>query len=67
MSNVYDVVIVEEPTVENKEKGAEAKIVLGPVTVVAVDENSAGMVAVATKEGFVINSRMRTLVRPFLV
>lgn len=67
MSTVYEVIIVEKPTQKQiEEEGAMDKIVLGPVAVVAKNEQTAGIAAASTDKEFEMNGQMQVLVRPFV-
>ena len=66
---LFEVAIVENPTKKDaEENGALEKVVLQPTTVVAADQQSAGITAImdnteAIKE--CDKSRLQVLVRPF--
>lgn len=65
---VFEVVIIEEPSKNAKDDGELEKLILGPVTVVAKDKESAGTVVAmenADKLKDVVKTRMKVLCRPF--
>lgn len=64
---LFDVAILEKPTKKEAEQGKCERLVFGPTSVVASDEQSAAISAVMdNKEDLKIDkSRMEVLVRPF--
>ncbi len=63
---LFDVAILEKPTKNELEEGASEKLILGPVSVIAVDEQAAAISAVMDAKDIKIDrSRMEVLVRPF--
>jgi hypothetical protein len=63
---LFEVAILEQPTAKDQEEGASEKLVLGPVAVVATDQQTAAISAVMdATELSVERSRMEVLVRPF--
>lgn len=63
----FDVLILERPTKKEAEEGVSERIVFGPKTIVARDEQSAGIAAVMDG-GTAVQvdaQRMEVLVRPF--
>ncbi|MES9830346.1 MAG: hypothetical protein ABW201_18985 [Candidatus Thiodiazotropha sp.] len=65
---LFDVAILERPTKKEAEEGQRERIVLGSVSVVAADEQSAAISAVmdsTEKEIKVDRARMVVLARPF--
>ncbi|MCG7945869.1 MAG: hypothetical protein N0C84_05930 [Candidatus Thiodiazotropha taylori] len=65
---LFDVAILERPTKKEAEEGKSERLVLGPVSVVATDEQAAAISAVmdsTEKDIKVDRARMEVLVRPF--
>ncbi len=66
---LFEVAILEKPTVKEAEAGKGERLVLGPVPVVANDPQGAGIAAVLEdtdgKLKEVDRQRMEVLVRPF--
>lgn len=62
---LFEVAILEVPTKKESEEGAEEKLVLGPVAIVAKDKETATMLA-AKGLTDISPSRMKVLVRPFV-
>jgi len=66
---LFEVAILETPTIKGAKEGEVEKLVFGPKAVVAKDEDSASVVAVlnaAEELGSVDKDRLDVLVRPFL-
>ncbi len=68
--SVFEVLVIEHPTVKDKEEhGAEERVVLGPIFVVAKDASAAGFRVVmecrSEMEAGVDIKRVEVLVRPF--
>jgi len=63
---LFEVVILENPKAKDKENGELERLILGPVMVVAVDEQSAAISAVMDNKDMKMDkNRMQVLVRPF--
>ena len=62
---LFEVAILEKPTKKEQEEGKSERLVLGPVSVIANDPQSAAISAVMDKNVEVDRSRMEVLVRPF--
>ena len=63
---LYEVAALEKPTREQADKGAVEKIVLSPLSVVAVNEGAAGVLAMQEiKLESVDPNRLEVIVRPF--
>lgn len=62
---LFEVVILEQPTKNEKDEGIVEKLVFGPKAVIAKDTQSAGIAAVLDETVKVDRSRMTVLVRPF--
>lgn len=67
MANLFEVVILENPTKAEAEAGQLPKLVLGPIMVIAKDNQSAGVTAVMKHKDTITcdMSRAEVLVRPF--
>ena len=63
---VFEVCIIERPTVKDAEEGKSAKIVLAPTAVIAKSTQDAPLVAALNAKIEIDPSRMEVLVRPFL-
>lgn len=63
---VFEVCIIERPTVKDAEEGKSARIVLPPTAVVAKGTQDAPLVAALNAKIEIDPSRMEVLVRPFL-
>ena len=66
---LFEVAILETPTTKGAKSGDVEKLVFGPVTVIAKDEESAGVSAVLESGGAlkdVDKNRLDVLVRSFL-
>jgi len=63
---LYQVAILERPKSKDAKEGELEKLILGPVAVVAVDEQAAAISAVMDAQDVKIDrTRMEVLVRPF--
>jgi len=64
---LFEVAILEQPTKNEREDGKSERLALGPIAVVAKDEQSAAIAAVLDNStGFALDrSRMQVIVRPF--
>ena len=63
---LFEVAILERPTVKEAEEGKAERLVLAPKAVVANDPQSAAITAVLDGEKLQLDkSRMEVLVRPF--
>jgi hypothetical protein len=64
---LYEVAILQKPTKKEAEDGASEKLVFGPKSVVANDDQSAAIAAVMDGDApkNLDRSRMEVLVRPF--
>lgn len=64
---LFEVAMIEKPTAKEVESGAVEKLVMSPISVIARDQQSAGVIAVMqNKEKIVCDmSRVEVLVRPF--
>lgn len=63
---LFDVVVIEHPTKDEVENGQMERIVVGPTTVVARDNQGAAISAVLSEKNLEIDkSRMEVIVRPF--
>lgn len=63
---LFQVAIIERPTAKEAEDGAEEKLILKPVPVIAANEQAAGIVAVMENKDIEFNSaRSQVLVIPF--
>lgn len=66
---LFEVAILEMPTKNEREDGKSERLVVGPVSVVAKDEQAAAIAAVLDQSAataiVVDRSRMQVLVRPF--
>ena len=65
---LFEVAILEKPTAKELESGQCEKLVFGPKSIVAADEQSAAIGAVMDNAEtlHVDKSRMEVLVRPFI-
>lgn len=65
---LFEVAIIEKPTINEAEDGKPERLVLAPTAVVAKDKTSATAVAVmqATLGADVARDRIEVLVRPFV-
>ena len=63
---LFEVAILEKPTANEADEGAQERLVLGPVAIVANDPQSAAIAAVLEGDKPKVDrSRMEVLVRPF--
>jgi len=62
---LFEVAVIEEPTVKEQEGGAEEQLILKPTAVMAKDDAGAKAAAGQLVDGK-ITTRMRILVRPFV-
>lgn len=64
---LYEVALIEEPTAQEKERGAVEKLILPPTAVIAADDRSAAVAAVMqNKDKISCNMNMvKVLCRPF--
>jgi hypothetical protein len=65
---VFQVVVIEEPSKNSADDGELEKLILGPITLVAKDKDSAGAIVCMENAGAlksVKKERMKVLVRPF--
>ena len=65
---LYEVAVLEKPTLEQIKEGAIEKLIFGPRAVVASDDRNAAISVVidnAAAFGAVDKGRMEVLVRPF--
>ena len=65
---LYEVAVLEKPTLEQVKEGAVEKLIFGPRAVVASDDRNAAIAVVIENAAVftqVDKSRMEVLVRPF--
>jgi len=63
---LFEVAILEMPTKNEREDGKAERLALGPIAVVAKDEQSAAIAAVLDNGSVIVDrSRMQVIVRPF--
>ena len=63
---LFEVAILEKPTVKDAEDGKGERLVFGPKAVVARDSQSAAIAAVMEGDGVTCDhQRMEVIVRPF--
>lgn len=63
---LFEVAVIEVPTVREQEAGIQEKLVLGPVAVVAKDNDSAIAAALANTTVKFEPAKAQVLVRPFV-
>ena len=61
---LFEVAIIQTPTIEEREKGGGEKLILAPTSVVAKNREAAVMKA-SNKVKEEMNDQMEVLVRPF--